>query len=140
MIWKLVMPITNDARRGTAPDLSQDIDRICIIGRPIPTSPPAVQSPAMMASVTNVVNPGRCVPWEKVVALHVAVVSEHIAKTVKVKIVRVAKAVRDRLHLAALRRKTDESACFNIANRWRRRGDKLRPKPCIISTNQIKPS
>src|SRR5205807_10165879 len=99
MIWKLIMPVTSDARRRAATDFREHIDRIDIIRGAIPTAPPTVQPPAMMPPICDMINTRRCVPRQKIVALHVAVVSEQVAESVEVEIVRIAKSMGHRLDL-----------------------------------------
>ncbi len=134
------MPVTNDAGRRPTPDLLESIDSIDVVRWPVPAPAPAIETPAMMAGVLDLINPRRRVPGQKKVALDIAVVSEDFAESVEVEIVRVAKAMRNRFDLAALDRESKQRPCFNVANGRRRRGHMLRSKSRIIPSNQIKPA
>src|SRR5437016_10195143 len=93
-----------------------------------------------MTAVSDVIDACGRVPGQKVVALNVAVVSEQIAESIEVEIVRIAKTMRDRLHFSALRRETDQRPGLDVPDRWPGAGDKLRAEPRVISADQIEPA
>src|SRR6266513_2858804 len=93
-----------------------------------------------MPTVADVIKARWSVPWQKIVALDVAVVSEQVAKSIEVEIIGIAKPMRDRFDLSALGRESDQSACLDIPYRRRRSADKLRPEACIIPADHVNPA
>src|SRR5438309_4773506 len=63
--WKLVVAISDDTGRGATPDRVKHIDRVRVVIRAAPTAKPALQTPAVMLPMTDVVEARRGVPREE---------------------------------------------------------------------------
>src|SRR2546422_328771 len=133
------MTIAKHAGGRATPNFRERINGICVITRPIPASPPAVESPAMMAGLRDMIKTRRCVPRQKKIAFHIAVVGEEVAKSVEVEIVRISKAVRDGLDPREVGGNPQQCAAFDGSNRRHWRGDMLRAEAGIVSANQVEP-
>src|SRR5436309_2900979 len=120
------MAIAKHAGGRAASDFGERIDGVGIIARPIPASAPAVEPPAMMAGVRDMVEACRCVPRQKEIAFDITVVSKEVAKSVKVEIIWIAKTVRDRFDAREVRRNAEQRAAFDGSNRRHWSGDMLR--------------
>src|ERR1051325_11557193 len=104
------MIVTSHPGRGTASKSLENAHRVDGIVGPRPAALITLQSPAVMTTGRNVEQARRRVPGQKIVALHIAVISEQFPFRIDIKVVWIAESVGQNLGAVSIGLETQQGA------------------------------